>query len=381
MTDAPPLTGPEAIEYALSRINLDQLEEEQRQVIQSKKKTARPRAVRLLGIIAGLRKNQVGANELMLRSVPVIPPKFRPFSVTGDTFLPGDANEHYRDLIEYRRLYQKTEEALGREGSGEVYHDLVKAVRATYGFGDSPNPKTQARGVKGFFETVTGTSPKTGFFQSKMLSKPVDTVARGVVIPDADYDMNEIGLPREHAWKLYGSYIQRRLVRAGLSPAAALKHVKDRSPQAAKALETEMQGRPVVLTRSPAWHKFNVVGANPRLVDGDAIRVNTWITDGMTMDFDGDTGSVHLPSSDEAVRDVREKMMPDRMLWSVKDRDKVVPVPKHEQQIGLNLAGTLPVGNKRSFATEQDAMSAIESGQVDLNDDIVIDAAATSAPQ
>jgi hypothetical protein len=116
-------------------------------------------------------------------------------------------------------------------------------------------------------------------------------------------------------------------------------------------------------------------------VDGDAIRVNTWITDGMTMDFDGDTGSVHLPSSDEAVRDVREKMMPDRMLWSVKDRDKVVPVPKHEQQIGLNLAGTLPVGNKRSFATEQDAMSAIESGQVDLNDDIVIDAAATSAPQ
>ncbi len=373
MTAAPPLTGPEAIEFALSRLDIDALEEEQREVIRQKKKTARPRAVRLLGIIAGLRKNKVGPGELMLRSVPVIPPKFRPFSVTGDTFLPGDANEHYRDLLEYRRLYQKTEEALGREGSGEVYSDLVKAVKATYGFGDSPNPKTQARGVKGFFETVTGTSPKTGFFQSKMLSKPMDTVARGVVIPDADYDMNEIGLPVEDAWKLYGSYIQRRLVRGGLTPAAALRHVKERTPQAAKALDSEMAVRPGVLTRSPAWHKFNVVGVNPRLVEGDAIRVNTWITDGMTMDFDGDTGSFHLPSSDAAVKDVREKMMPDKMLWSVKDRDKVVPTLKHEQQIGMNLAGTLPLGPKRVFRTDADAMAAIKAGQIDLNDDVEID--------
>lgn len=374
MTAAPPLTGPEAIEYALSKINLDELEEEQRQVISSKKKTARPRAVRLLGIIAGLRKNQVAASELMLKSVPVIPPKFRPFSITGDTFLPGDANEHYRDLLEYRRLYQKTEESLGREGSGEVYGDLVKAVTATYGFGESPNPKTNARGVKGFFQAVTGTSPKTGFFQSKMLSKPVDTVGRGVVIPDADYDMNEIGIPKEQAWKLYGSYIQRRLVRSGLSPAAALKHVKDRTPQALKALESELVVRPVVITRSPAWHKFNVVGANPRLVDGDAIRVNTWITDGMTMDFDGDTSSIHVPSTDEAIKDVRERMMPDKMLWSVKDRDKVVPSPKHEQVIGLNLGGSLQTGRKHKFTSDSDAMRAIENGQIDLNDDIEIDA-------
>ena len=373
MTTAYPLTGPEAIEHALSKINLNELEEEQRQVIKSKKKTARPRAVRLLGIIAGLRKNKVGANELMLKSVPVIPPQFRPFSVTGDTFLPGDANELYRDLLEYRRLYQKTEESLGREGSGEVYGDLVKAVSATYGFGDSPNPKTHARGVKGFFQAVTGTSPKTGWMQSKMLSKPVDTVGRGVVIPDADYDMNEIGIPAEHAWKLYGSYIQRRLVRSGIAPGAALRHVKDRTPQALKALESEMGVRPVVMTRSPAWHRFNVQGVNPKLVEGDAIRVNTFLTDGQNMDFDGDTVSIHLPSSDEAVKDVRELLMPDKMLWSIKDRDKVLPSLKHEQIIGASLGAALPIKNKRKFATDADAMKAIETGQVDLNDDIDID--------
>lgn len=343
MTADYPLTGPEAIEHALSRIDLDELEAEQRQIIVSKKKTARPRAVRLLGIIAGLRKNQVGAGELMLKSVPVIPPKFRPFSVTGDTFLPGDANEMYRDLLEYRRLYQKTEESLGREGSGEVYGDLVKAVRATYGFGDSPNPKTHARGVKGFFQTVTGTSPKTGFFQSKMLSKPVDTVARGVIIPDAEYDMNEIGLPAEHAWKLYGSYIQRRLVRSGIAPAAALRHVKDRTPQALKALESEMTSRPVVATRSPAWHKFNVIGANPKIVEGDAIRINTWVTDGLTADFDGD--SVDLETPITLRHNGRIAMLTGReleRLHSISEGDEIVTPKGYE---AWTYSGWSPVVN------------------------------------
>jgi DNA-directed RNA polymerase beta' subunit len=226
-------------------------------VITAKKKTARPRAVRLLGIIKGLKKNEMAPGDLMINHVPVIPPKFRPFSITGNTFLPGDANELYKDLIEYRRLYERTAKELGPENAGEVYADMNKAARAVYGYAESPNPKTKARAVKGFFETVVGTSPKTSYFQSKMLSKPVDSVGRGVIIPDADLNMDEIGIPEEMAWKLYGNYVQRRLVQSGMAPTSALRHVKDRTPQALKALESELPTRPVVMTRSPAWHKFS----------------------------------------------------------------------------------------------------------------------------
>lgn len=364
---APPLTGPEAIQHALSLIDLDALEEEQRDVIRKKKKTARPRAVRLINIISGMRKNEVKPDQLMLSSVPVIPPAFRPFSVTGDTFLPGDANELYRDLLEYRRLYKDTEASLGREGSGEVYSDMNNAVKAAFGYGESPNPKTRSRGVKGFFETVVGTTPKTGFFQSKMLSKPVDTVGRGVIIPDADLGMNDVAIPREMAWRMYGSYVQRRLVRSGMSPPAALKHVVGRSAQAQKALEAELPYRPVILTRAPVWHRFGVVGQNPRLTDGDAIRINTFITDGAGADFDGDTMSVHVPSGDDAIADVRERLMADKMLFSIKNPDKVVPVPKHEQLVSL---GDKPSGRKHKFGSEAEAMAAIDSGAIDLNDDI-----------
>lgn len=364
-------TGPEAIQHALSKLDLGALEQEQRKVIADKKKTARPRAVRLLNVLDGLRKNDVKPTDLMINHVPVIPPKFRPFAITGNTFLPGDANELYRDLVEYRRLYHQTEKEFGKAGTGDVYTDMNNAVRAVYGFAESPNPKTRARAVKGFFETVTGSGPKTSFYQSKMLSKPVDTVGRGVIVPDADLGMDEVGLPEDMAWKLYASYVQRKLVKGGMAPAAALRHVTDRTPQAKKALEHEFQNRPVVVTRSPAWHKYNVTGQNPRIVDGDAIRINTFITEGHNADFDGDTMSVHLPSTPEAVKDVQEKMMASKMLWSIKDRGKTLANPKHEQIVGLTL-GQAPGGSRRTFASEDEAMKAIESGQIDLNDDIEI---------
>jgi hypothetical protein len=74
------------------------------------------------------------AMTVTLTSVPVIPPKFRPFSITGDTFLPGDSNEVYRDLLEYRRLYADTEKVLGKEGASDAYMDLYRATKAAYGY-------------------------------------------------------------------------------------------------------------------------------------------------------------------------------------------------------------------------------------------------------
>lgn len=383
MTEAIPTTGPEAIFAALQGINLQEMEDEQRAVIKSGAKTKRSRAVRLLNTIRGLRVNKLEPKDMMLTSVPVIPPKFRPFSITGDTFLPGDSNEVYRDLLEYRRLYNDTEKVLGRDGASESYMDMYRAVKAAYGYGESPNPKTRARDVKGFLKMVTGTNPKTSFYQQKMISKPVDTVGRGVVIPDADLGMDEVGLPEEMGWKLFSSHVQRRLVRGGQPAPAALRHIQERSPVALKALEAEIKERPVVMTRSPAWHRTNVIGQTARLVPGDAIRVNTYITDGMNMDFDGDTSSIHVPAGREAVKDVKEKMMASKMLWSIKERDKTVPIPKHEMVVGMNLQHTNGVTPKtHKFDTDEDATSAIDSGEVHPQDNVEIGSAASpSAPR
>jgi len=197
MPDTPPTTGPEAIEAYLKSLDLDALEKEHMEIVKNGPKTKRKRSVRVLNAIAGLKKNEVRPEELILRTVPVIPPQFRPYSVAGSTFIPGDANEMYKDLMEYKRLYEEQHELLGAKGAKEAYKDLNATVRAVYGFGESPNPKTKSRNVKGFFKQVTGTNPKTSFVQSKMLSKTQDSVGRGVIIPDAELDMNQVGLPAQ----------------------------------------------------------------------------------------------------------------------------------------------------------------------------------------
>ncbi len=285
--DDVPITGPEAIQHALGKLDMDQLEQEQRQMLARKIKTKRGHAARVLGIIDGLRRNDVQPRDLMITKVPVLPAQFRPFSVVGETFTPGDANEMYKDLVSYRDMYSKSVKELGHEGSTDAWNGLRQALRAVYGFDESPNPKSQTRNVRGFLEHLCGVSPKESWFQRKLLSKPQDSVARGVIVPDPNLGMDEIGVPEEMLWPMYGSHIQRRMVRAGMSPIDALKHVRDRSETAKRALLLEMPERPVVYSRSPAWHRFNVLSGTPKMTDGHAIQLSPLVEAGLTADHDG----------------------------------------------------------------------------------------------
>jgi hypothetical protein len=85
------------------------------------------------------------------------------------------------------------------------------------------------------------------------------------------------------------------------------------------------------------------------------------------------TMSVHVPTTDEAVKDVREKMMASKMLWSIKDRSKTMANPKHETLLGLNMLSPANRPQKKhKFTSDDDVMAAIERGEVDLYDDVEI---------
>ena len=153
-------TGPEAIAHALQKLDLGQVEAEARDVIARKRISKRPRAVQVLNILEGFKRNGTRPSDLMIRAVPVIPPVFRPFSVAGDTFIPGDANELYQDLFKHRDVYKRIRQTLGDAGAGDARLTMYDAVKALYGFAEPVSPKQKSRGVKGFLQTVAGSSPK-----------------------------------------------------------------------------------------------------------------------------------------------------------------------------------------------------------------------------
>lgn len=289
----PANTGPEAIYRRLAEIDLDTMENEARELIASGKKTKREKGIKMLNAISGLKRNEINPSELMITRVPVLPTRFRPFITMGDTFIPGDANELYRDLIYMNDGYREARETLGDDGVRDMNPILYNYVKALYGYGDSPSPKTREAGVSGYLQKILGSSPKESFFQRKMISKTQDTVGRSVISIDPDMNIDQVGIPWDIAWKMYGPYVERRLVKKrGMSPADAIKAVRDRTETAKRELIREADpadgGRPVVYSRAPAWHRQSVLAGWPKFVESDSIFVNPFVTDGLNADFDGD---------------------------------------------------------------------------------------------
>lgn len=366
------MTGPEAIAHALRRLDLAKLEQEQRDVIKTKKVSKRPRAVAILNAIEGMKRNNITPGDLLISQVPVLPPAFRPFSILGETFAPGDANELYRDLVKLREAYTKTRETFGDEGAADARLALYDGVKSLYGYADPVEPKTKQRGVSGFLRKISGVSPKFSYFQRKMLSKPMDAVGRSVIGVDPELGLDEVGIPREMAWRMYAPYIQARLVRTGMSPAEAVKQVKTQSEMAFKALEHEVKERPVVYSRAPAWHKFSTISGWGKLHDGKAIMINPLVTTGMNADFDGDQINIHVPAMEDAVNEAKDILLPSRMLFSNREPDKVLPVPKHEMVTGIYAAGHRSSKQTHYFPDEAAALQAIQHGKVSLSDEVEI---------
>lgn len=366
-----PTTGPSAIMHALKNIDLDAAEKQARAMIATGKVTKRDQGIKMLGIIDGMKRNELKPTDLMISKVPVLPPAFRPYGMMGNTYLPGVANELYGDLFKHIGLHRDTLNTLGEKGAVDSRRNMYDAVRALYGYGDPVSPKLHARGNVGYMKQITGPgSPKFSFAQRRMFSKTQDNVARGAITVAPHLDMNQIGIPREMAWDMLGSILQGRLARGGMSPMQAMDAVRTRSREATIALEQEVKERPFIYSRAPAWHQFNTIAGYGQLIDGDNIAISPYVTAGLNADFDGDTINLHVPVLPESVQEAKDKLLPDKMLFSIKNPDQVMAQPKHEQILGLFEPQRASAQNVHKFGSKQEALAAIRKGAVSYSDDI-----------
>lgn len=284
-----PLKGMAAIAHALSKVDLTQVEEQAKRGLSSGKKTDRLPSARRLAVVNGLKAQQAKPTDWLITKVPVIPPVFRPYSIMGDTFMPGDANELYKDLINVRDSYEELKGELGEDqtvGDAKQVYDAVKAVS---GHGDPVTESSQDREVSGFLQKIMGRGgPKTGYVQQKMIAKPQDMTARSVIGVNPDLSIDEVGIPEDMAWDVYKVYVKRRLSQRGYQPGVALEMITNKDSIARQCLEEEMKERPVLYSRAPGWHKFSIMSGYPRIVKGNQIQISNLVTTGFNADFDGD---------------------------------------------------------------------------------------------
>lgn len=363
-------TGGVAIRDALKSINVEQEIEVQRRKVAELRGANRDNAVKALGYLSAVKKMGLSPDKWVISSLPVIPPIFRPVSRMGNINLVSDINELYTDVAELNGAITRMGGKVGGNTLSNERERLYDAVTAAMGLGQSINPEGKAKNLKGAVKIITGDSPKTGLLQSRLLSKPVDLVGRAVIVPDPNLDMDQVGLPEEKAWKLFKPFVMRRLVRRGYMADKAITAIEERTPLAKSMLLQEMSERPVILDRAPAWHKFNFLGFYAKPVPGDVMRISPLINTGFNADFDGDTMAFHVPSSEKAVQQVKDKMMPSKNLFRVTDMRSVQPMPSREFAMGLYMATRKPMDMAvapQRFQNVEQAMRAYRTGKVSMN--------------
>lgn len=361
----------------LAAINLDGKIAEMKKYIESGKRTNRDTAVKVLEFLTTLKKNSIHPKDLMIHKVPILPAQFRPASKMGEVVLTSDVNNLYKDLILNNNALRDTKD-VPQEVVDKLKQNQYDAVKAVFGLGDPINKKHTDKNVKGLLATMLGLkggTAKSTMFQAKVVNKSLDLVGRAVLTPDARLDVDQASVPQDLLWQVYKPFIIRRLVMKGVSATAAVDYVKKHNSMAVQALQEEMKVRPGIVTRDPAWHKFNLMGfnlvANPNPKD-KTVKLNPLVFKGFGADNDGDQLNIHVPATEEARKEVLEKMLPSKNLLSPKSFSPVL-IPSNEAALGLYSLST-EKNNKaaKKFKTEDEAAQAYHRGEVEIGDAVEI---------
>jgi hypothetical protein len=127
----------------------------------------------------------------------------------------------------------------------------------------------------------------------------------------------------------------------------------------------------VVGQRQITWAAVTAVHKTGIREDGYDLTVPGYDT---FMSADGvilsNTMAIHAPALPEAVKDAREKLLPSKMLFAIRDRNETMAVPKHEQVLGMAGSQLRPSGKVHRFNSEQEALEAVRAGTVRLHDTV-----------
>lgn len=370
LEDGSGTAGVDGVIAVLDKINIADEIEKTSEAANNARGTALNKLNRRLRYLTALKELGLSPKEAYINSkLPVLPPKFRQITEMPDGSVSvADANHGYRELIMINNQINDLKE-LGYDE--KTLRSLEKSLAQSAGALAGRNAfVTRGREYRGLIEEVNGVKEsKYGYFKSKVMSRSQDLSARSTVIPNPKLGLDDVGIPKKMGLTVYGPFVVKRLVQAGVAPLEARRMVKEEDERALDALQLEIEERPVLLSRAPSLHKFSMIGLKPKLVDGKAIEVNPLVVAGLNMDFDGDTAGIHVPVSEGARREALTKMLPSQALVSPRD-EFVIHGPSKETVLGIYKL-TKPEGKPLNISMKE-AEAKHEKGELKVNQAIKV---------
>ena len=369
--------GAEAVKALLAELDLEQLNAELREELNTASGQRKIRAVRRLEVVEAFRQSGNRPDWMIMDIVPVIPPELRPMvQLDGGRFATSDLNDLYRRVINRNNRLKRLLDL----GAPDIIvrnekRMLQEAVDALIDNGRRGRPVTGPgnRPLKSLSDMLKG---KQGRFRQNLLGKRVDYSGRSVIVVGPELKMHQCGLPKEMALELFKPFVMKRLVERGQASniKAAKRQVERIGPGVWESLEEVIKEHPVLLNRAPTLHRLGIQAFEPILWEGRAIKLHPLVCTAFNADFDGDQMACHLPLSVEAQAEARTLMLSSHNILSTKD-GKPVAVPSQDMILGTYYLTVVREDTRekaKTFATYDEVMLAYEAGIIGLQDILYI---------
>ncbi len=322
--------GAEGIRKLLERINLEKtiatLEKELAGSIDSKK----DKLIRRLKLLKSLKANNIRPEWMVLTVVPVIPPDLRPMvPLDGGRFATSDLNDLYRRIINRNnRLRQLIDlnapEVICRNEKRMLQEAVDALIDNSIRHGKTVVASTgQKRMLKSLADSLKG---KQGRFRQNLLGKRIDYSGRSVIVVNPNLKLDQCGLPKRMALELFKPFIISKLISRELvhNVRSASRFIETGRDEVWDILEDIIKNAYVLLNRAPTLHRLGIQAFRPILIEGLAIQIHPLVCTAFNADFDGDQMAVHVPLTEEAVKEAQEIMLASHNLLKPATGDPVV---------------------------------------------------------
>lgn len=282
-----------------------------------------------LKLLYGLKKAGVGAETYMLKTVPVLPPIYRPVVADANTnkVISHSFNDLYKNLVEMNNITkEKDARMLTRTDDKRVQ----KIVDELY----KGRVNDSGKEFKGLMKFLAGTTPKEGFFQKKVIKKRQDYSGRSTITTGSNLAPWEVGVPKKTAFKIFEPFVVNELKNKGYKSVDIDDMLERHDPIALEALKEVSKNKPVLLNRAPSLHRYSTMAFMPVIHDRKDLQLHPLFLKPYNADHDGDTMGVHVAVSKEGDEDLK-KILAANLIFNEGYQNRLNASIQDEQISGL----------------------------------------------
>ncbi|MBU1017797.1 DNA-directed RNA polymerase subunit beta' [Patescibacteria group bacterium] len=367
-------TGAESIRQIMEALELETyIKKLQEEYIQSTGQRQKKLSKRIRFANA-LNRAGIRPEWMVITQLPVIPPDLRPMvQLDGGRFAASDLNDLYRRVINrnnrLKRLMAigapevicRNEKRMLQEAVDVLFNNQPRGGKSAFMAGDKRKLRSLSDMLKG----------KQGRFRQNLLGKRVDYSGRSVIVVGPNLKLDQCGLPKEMALKLFKPFVIGQLIREehAHNVKGAERLIESGKKEVWDILEKETQNRYVLLNRAPTLHRLGIQAFQPVLIEGKAIQIHPLVCAAFNADFDGDQMAVHLPLSENSQKESKELMLAVTNLLKPSAGEPII-TPSQDMVLGIYYLTKdikKKTGEGMLFSTIGEAVNAYRMGYVDLH--------------